>query len=320
MIMMVDTDLWVQRLKRFKLFYSEIRGIVLRIAINEEGADALELLAKQLSESSDLLNSSFNTFKKSVNAEKDGTGILKNFFEDETDRLTETINNIALTTEAIIPRLILTANAIRNYISKNKLNNDEEKTVNQALQSALSYTIRKAHIPQSHGHWFDPDKPGNSIWIPDPEHYVSNMQYKEILKQFNIIGIAYHNNGPDFDDFVDSKVGSVYLNDMPKTRKGKNGAHMLAAIAVTNNPDSAFWSKTPEEVIKYMKDNHLVWHEKEDMHTLQPIPQILNRAFPHTGAIGYKKQTYKLAHRIKQKIGEKFVLVENKNLYAIIKK
>ncbi len=72
----------------------------------------------------------------------------------------------------------------------------------------------------------------------------------------------------------------------------------MADLAATLNPASFFYQRTPEEVHSYMQEDDLVWHEKVDMHTIQPIPRMIHAAFPHTGGIGYKKQIFKLSHRI----------------------
>lgn len=292
----------------------------MRLALNERGAIALEQLASKLNCSSAALRAAYKNLSKEVGTELEGMGIVKDFFENETNTFHKTIEELALVSEQIVPRMLLTAEKIREYIESNNGESAQQIIDNHHLRSALSHSVRRPILPNNNGRWSNPARPGNSVWIPSTDSFFSWRDhtvvrltpYREILHKYNIVGITYRFNCPVFDRFVDTCIGEVYLENMPNMRYGKKGAHYLANVAVTQNPSSVFYKKTPEEVHEYMQNNNLVWHEKEDMHTLQPIPKELNAAFRHTGGIGYRRQTLKLAKRIENKIGKKWRLVKGK--------
>ena len=292
----------------------------MKIALNEKGAIALEQLAGRLNKTSENLRVSFLNLKRAVNTEIDGTGILKGFFDNETTCLGQTIEELNVLSEVVAPRMLLTASKIRDYVGSEKVVLHRVSSSDQVLISALQRTIRKPTLPHSNGKWSDPEKPGNSVWMPNPEalfawrdHGVVRLTpYKGILHKYNMEGVTYRFNHPVFDRFVDTNIGEVYLENMPDIRYGKKGAHHLADIAVTKNPQSIFYQKSPEEVYQYRLKNGVVWHEVEDMHTIQPIPKEINAAFKHTGAIGYKGQILKLAKKTERIIGKRWRLVKGK--------
>ncbi len=192
---------------------------MMKIFLNEPGVEALETLATRLSESSGNLNDIFLELKKSVNTEIDGTGIVKRFFEEETEQYYNIVSNIASTTEEIASHLRFVADKMREYILSKQ--EDVKYTINidHEIRSAINHSVRKTTIPRTNGYWSVPTRPGNSMWILSP----NSSMAEEINKTYHIKGILYHDNCPDFDRFVDANVGEVYLDSMPAYRKGKGG-------------------------------------------------------------------------------------------------
>ncbi len=173
----------------------------------------------------------------------------------------------------------------------------------------LSVALKNGHkpnIPQTRGEWSDPDKPGDSDWIPDPEETFSykgeDIAYGELMEKYGFDRITYRKQLPDFDSFADGKLGEPYLETMPDERTGGDGSYRQASEWVVSNM-SGFSSA--QEVEEYMNEHDLVWHEV-DLHHVIAIPGEINTAFIHIGGIGLGNNLARVGELISEKTGGQY--------------
>lgn len=150
----------------------------------------------------------------------------------------------------------------------------------------MDRNVRKIRIPHKGGRWSD--REGDSEWIPDDHAriYVGGKKGwttgLELRRKYNFNSIAYTRGEPDFFPFADRSVGRVRLESVPGMRRGATGSYAQARRAVVRS--GRF--RDEASLRRYMKAKDLVWHECGDGHTMIAVPREINRAFPHTGAIG----------------------------------
>ena len=291
----------------------------MRITLNLAGAEALERLAEKLSRSSQALTEACEELARQVGTELDGTGILKGFLDSQLESIEHLIASLEETETETAKLIFATAQRIRDYVTRRngtagvETTRSVPKEIDPAplMTSVLNSSIRKSNLPKTRGRWADPDQQGQSFWIPERSDQfsytkpgdgkkVTTTYYGELLDKYGIEGIEYRDRFPVFETVTCRLpecccIGTVTLDELPTDR---GIAHRMADEAVTRNPQSPFFGKTPEEVHQFMVDHSLIWHEKEDRHTLMPVPADLHGAFRHTGGIGYEKQFGKLCIRV----------------------
>lgn len=166
---------------------------------------------------------------------------------------------------------------------------EEEKT--HIMEDFVDQNVTKARLPQSNGRWSDPQKPGDSMWIPDDDATFTykqggkeiTMTYGELKRKYNIKGIEYRNNDPVFNtpQIADQKIGAVEFDRMPTKRQGKGGSY------------EKFYQEADERLggdsKDYLEENGLTIHESADRKTVVAIPTEINAAFAHTGGISEQK-------------------------------
>lgn len=138
-------------------------------------------------------------------------------------------------------------------------------------------------IPRSGGEWTE--TPGNSEWKPNREETPNNRNYSnpegktwgEILDQYGVEGIPFHEGEPDFSEV---SKGTVEIDDFSDVRYGAGG-----------NFDQAFEKLaqergcSKEEVIEWCKENNYTWHERSDCKTMEKVPREIHSNVPHSGGI-----------------------------------
>lgn len=144
-------------------------------------------------------------------------------------------------------------------------------------------------IPREHGGW--KGEPGDSSWYPDRDYVPiggrdSNPEGKtwgEILDENGIECIEFHDGEPDF-----SKIskGTVEIEDYTNSRES-NYAKADQKLADQWNQEGkdgrTDW--TAKKVETYRTDNHLTWHERSDMKTMDLVPTEVHANVPHSGGI-----------------------------------
>lgn len=171
---------------------------------------------------------------------------------------------------------------------------------------------RKPNTPQTGGKWSDPDRPGDSDWIPDPEATFSykgeEIPYGDLMKAYSFDHITYRNQLPDFSGFADPVLGMPKIETMPDERTGRGGSYRQAAEWVVNRANGF---SSVEEVKQYMEAHGLVWHEI-DLHHVIAIPGKINAAFPHMGGIGLGNSIERIGESILGKTGGRWITVEER--------
>jgi hypothetical protein len=121
---------------------------------------------------------------------------------------------------------------------------------------------------------------------PDPE-------LKRILDAAGIEGIQYKNGVPDFSPV---SVAEVEIVNMNKGRYGKLGnfrqADQALADKINESPELSAKFGLPSgnvefsDIAKYRSDKNLVWHELNNVKTVQLVPSEINDTFLHLGGVG----------------------------------
>ncbi len=180
---------------------------------------------------------------------------------------------------------------------------EDEKT--RIIEDFVDQNVTKARLPRKNGHWSDPSKPGDSMWIPDDEATftykqdgkVKTMTYGELKAKYNIEGIEYRNNDPVFNtpQIADQNIGKVDFDRMPTERQGKGGSYEK----FYGEADKRLGSDSET----YMKEKGLTVHESADRKTVVAIPTEINAAFPHTGAISEQRSLEAVSEAWDEKSG-----------------
>ncbi|HEX5748538.1 MAG TPA: HNH endonuclease [Archangium sp.] len=113
-------------------------------------------------------------------------------------------------------------------------------------------------LPKTGGRWSDPNNPGNSDWIPDP----NTEKGKKILEVTGGKPITFKDGYPDFSPYAKKSVEIDMIGDHSQDFKNANKAAGIEG----SNPPKGF-----------------TWHHKEDGVTMELVPQDLHNKVPHTG-------------------------------------
>lgn len=161
-------------------------------------------------------------------------------------------------------------------------------SVKDGASKIPDFTSREL-IPRTGGEW--QGEPGNSKWTPDGEGIPSKQnpdgkKWGEILDEYNIDGIDFKDNYPDFEGIAEE---SVEIDNFSKDRFSNfsQADKKTAEGWNAEGKDGKTW--TAEDVRNYRKENNLTWHEHEDMKTLQLVPSEVHGNIPHSGGVAAKK-------------------------------
>lgn len=163
------------------------------------------------------------------------------------------------------------------------------------------------HNPLANGHF---NNKGTYYWRPDPNAVFKGKRVGDILKKYDISEIEFRDGYPNFPpqtilleigltDLLSAKrssnfaeAGRIVIED---ALLGTQGAlttpefnNMVAAyMAKLGKPNKWFENKT--QVKQFISDSKLTWHEREDMATMQLIPQEVHSLIAHDGGVSNAK-------------------------------
>jgi hypothetical protein len=159
----------------------------------------------------------------------------------------------------------------------------------QSGETIVTLPVVNKNLPVNNGSWSDKGKPGNSIWQPLREHTPlpknkaynnpDELKWGEILDKYNIDGVPFTNKQPDFSQV---SKGDVKIEGFSADRS-KNFNKARRALAERKGCE-------PKDVGEWMKANGYVWHECEDMTTMQKLPHEVHANIPHSGGIAEFKR------------------------------
>lgn len=132
------------------------------------------------------------------------------------------------------------------------------------------YEDRIQQTPTNNGEWTG--ERGESKFI-SKDASVNNLLQKEGLD-----GIEYKNGIPDFSAM---SKGTVEIENMTGQRRGRGGNFEQAIEKLSDEK-----GYSPGEIATWMDKNNYVWHECNDMRTMQKIPFVINHKFGHLGGVG----------------------------------
>ena len=95
--------------------------------------------------------------------------------------------------------------------------------------------------------------------------------------------ITYRNGIPDFSEY---QLAQVKIPNMTNNRTNNfnQADEILAEIWTRTRVDNKTWSAA--DIKQYRKDNNLVWHEMNNMESMQLVPFEVNDTFGHLGGVG----------------------------------
>lgn len=192
---------------------------------------------------------------------------------------------------------------------KNDLKTETELTDKEnadIMRDFVEENVSQSMLPKTGGMWVDPEKVGNSEWILDDEkeikwqkdgelHTITGHDLKE---KYNLEGVFYNNNEPDFEPFEDDWIGHVEVENFSDHRGGKDGTYSVSIQQAANELGSS-----KDDIEEYMNREGLTWHECGDRKTIRAIPTEINAAFKHTGGIGIEKSLRAVADELDEKYG-----------------
>lgn len=114
----------------------------------------------------------------------------------------------------------------------------------------------------------------------------------------NYRGIEYRFGYPNYDPH--SRV-NVQLDQMSRIRRDNFRAgdkyiaqrpELIKELGIEAKNKAI--GVVPRDVARWRIANGYTWHEKEDLRTLQLIPSIINKYYPHIGGVGELNAVYRL--------------------------
>ena len=132
-----------------------------------------------------------------------------------------------------------------------------------------TYEERLNRTPKNNGEWTG--ERGESKFISNDE------EANKFLKEKGKSGIEYTDAIPDFSEM---SKGTVEINNMTSQRRGKGNNFWQA-----NEKLAQLRGCKPEDVAYWMDSHGYVWHECNDMKTMQKIPFAINARFSHLGGV-----------------------------------
>lgn len=141
-----------------------------------------------------------------------------------------------------------------------------------------SYNARLVQTPAEggHGHWTG--ERGESTFILDEPIVLPDGT--------EITQVTYTNCVPDFSPYAEAEVN---IPNMTNVRRGtgKNFEQADEALAeLWNSIRHNGRSWTADDVRAYREANNLVWHEMNNMESMQLVPYDVNDQFGHLGGVG----------------------------------
>ena len=167
----------------------------------------------------------------------------------------------------------------------------QEKVFSELESFGNGFEIENLHelMPRNGGIW--ENKPGDSMWKPGrneipQKNNPEGKTWGEILDEYGIEGIEFHDGEPDF-----SKIsrGTVEIEDFSGKRDGEGGNYEKADKKLADQwnlegkDGRTDWTK--DDVQAYRKENHLTWHERSDMKTMDLVPTAVHANISHSGGI-----------------------------------
>lgn len=137
-----------------------------------------------------------------------------------------------------------------------------------------TYEERLNKTPKNNGEWTG--ERGESKFISD------NEDVNALLSEKGLDGIEYSDAIPDFSEM---SKGTVEIDNMTAQRRGKGNNFDQANIKLAEAKGCE-----PSDVARWMDKNNYVWHECNDMKTMQKIPFDINDKFGHLGGVGECKR------------------------------
>ena len=144
---------------------------------------------------------------------------------------------------------------------------------------------------------------GNSLYRPNKRLVPKNLNPEgltiaEIEKKYNFSGIPYKKDFPDFKNVVADKVRIPYFTYNRTVNFDQARDAFVKKFNRTKFMGKNDWNHS--QFNKYLKDNHLTMHEKEDYATIELVPSVIHANTPHNGG----RYMMELYHYIQGKTNE----------------
>ncbi|WP_407887824.1 HNH endonuclease [Levilactobacillus sp. N40-8-2] len=131
----------------------------------------------------------------------------------------------------------------------------------------------------SAGHWSG--SRGDSTFVLNPEYIPQNTKMNPEHKSYQELGVSeikYKKGEPIFKEVA--KDSEKIEMSMDRSDNFRQADQLLADK----------WGWTIQEVKEYREDNHLTWHERQDMKTIDLVPSAINGSLSHAGGVAFIKR------------------------------
>lgn len=162
------------------------------------------------------------------------------------------------------------------------------KTQSEINTSKINFDLRvkDLYIRLPSSDYFDwAGERGNSVAIP------KNEGLYNVCRGFGREGVEYRNKFPDFSPFARE---TVEVNRMSSSRN-EVSKRAYASLAEKWNKEKKDGNNnwTARDVKQWKKENDLDCHENPNSTTIEFVPSIIHRNFPHTGGHAVEKNKEK---------------------------
>jgi len=131
----------------------------------------------------------------------------------------------------------------------------------------------------SAGHWSG--SRGNSTFVLNPGYVPQNSRMNPEHKSYRDLGVSeitYKKGEPNFKEVAQDSEKIDMSTD--RVENFRQADQQLA--------DKRGW--TIKEAKEYREVNHLTWHERQDMKTIDLVPSAINGSLAHAGGVSFIKR------------------------------
>ena len=183
------------------------------------------------------------------------------------------------------------------------------------LEQVRSAETQALHRHPRGGGWYDAshrpisadsfNNEGTFYWRPDQNRLYGGVPAQDILRRYGLEEIEFRNGYPVFSEHVvlieiglpdpltQGRYGNFRSADDAVVHESLAGVYGFAASERFNtmaeeylhSHGSGRWFESVSQMREFREQNHLTWHEKEDMMTMQLIPSDLHALVSHDGGV-----------------------------------
>lgn len=165
------------------------------------------------------------------------------------------------------------------YKVKMRLENYQSTRISRQEQRLDDGTYKGTPAQDSSAGYWSGSR-GNSIFVFNPDYIPQNSKMnpeQKTYRDLDVSKIEYKKGEPIFKD-VAKDTEKINMSE-DRSDNFRQADQLLA--------EKRGW--TIQEAKQYREDNHLTWHERQDMRTIDLIPSAINGSLAHQGGVAFIK-------------------------------